>query len=1054
MSDPHEALHAFLAGRYELEEPLGEGGMGTVYVARDVKHGRRVAIKTIHPDLTTPEVRRRFQREIAITAGLQHPHILSLLDSGAAGETLYYIMPLVEGETLRQRLKRGGPMTVEEALGIADDVAGALDHAHGKGVIHRDVKPENILLTAGQALLTDFGIARALTGSEGATVTQLGQIVGTPAYMAPEQLLGEITPRTDIYALGCVVYEMLTGQPPLAAGSPGAIAARRRHETPTALREHGAEVPPHVETAIMSALSADPAQRPSTAGEFSARLERSASDAAARDARAPGRQPLGAGAPAPGALRGLRERRAGSSWQVLGGYLLASWIILQVTETLGSLVGLPLWFGRSVFVLLLALLPVFLVTGEVQRRRATAAVGGGGSGSGRLRALFTWKNAALAAGLSFAALGIGTAVHLGLGALGVGPGAPLIARGVLDRREPLVLADFENRSADSLLGGAVTEAVRVDLSQSPAIALVPAQEVRDALLRMRRGPETPLVGPLAQELARREGLKAFIVGEINPIGSAYVISVRLLATESGEELAAYRETARDRGEIIGAVDGLSKRLRARIGESLASVRQSSPLPSVTTSSLEALELLAAALRLSRQGDQEGPLPLLERAVAEDTSFAMAYRALAALNYNRGRPVEGHRYAELAYRYAERLPERERYLASAGFHSSRGWSDSTAYYYRLLLERWPDSFVYLNNLGDVYERMGRYEDALDLYRQAASVSSGNAGVYLNLASAARTLGMHALADSALEELSERFPPGRLHAITAASNASYAGDLARLDSIARDWAREADLEARGAGRELLASLEGLRGRAGRALALADSAAALYVEVGSPIWAASAMHLLVNTARAAGPESAAPYLDRWLPSFRDVDRLRSSPRFYHGALGIFATGYAAMGDSARARALLAAMDSLAASEDFRPTGIGEHVQAVLALQEGRPADALTHLEQARVTDYGLVHAYSRLLLADAHAALGQLPEAVAHYEAVAGTLGLSFMDVRAHPPLQAVAHERAGQLYLAVGDTTAALRHLATFVDLWRNADPELQPRVQAAQQAIDSIFAERG
>ena len=1052
MSDPHEALHAHLADRYELEKVLGEGGMGTVYLALDLRHERRVAIKTIRPDLTTPEVRSRFEREIKIMASLQHPHILPLLDSGTAGDTLFYIMPFVEGETLRRRMTRGDRVPVEEAVSIARDAAGALDYAHGKEVIHRDIKPENFLLTAGHALITDFGIAKALSEPDGTTVTQLGQIVGTPAYMAPEQLLGEVTPRTDIYALGCVVYEMLSGSVPLAATSPGEIAARRLREAPVPLRELRADVPPRVDEAVMRALSQDPAQRPATAGEFAASLqladpERASLTQAASDR--PEARSLPVDAP-----EGRLGLRAGGPWQVLGGYVLAAWIILQVAETLGSLIGLPLWFGRLLFVLLLALLPVVVLTSHVQRRRGETAPAGAGPEGAEPRTRFTWRNVAIAAGLGFAALGVGTAAHLGLRAIGVGPAASLIASGVLDRREPLVLADFDNQSPDSLLGGAVTEALRVDLSQSPAMTLMTAQEVREALGRMRRDPETPLNDALAREMARREGLKGFIVGEINPVGSAYVISVRLVATETGQELATYRETARSRGEIIEAVDRLSKRLRTKIGESLASVRQSSALPAVTTSSLEALELLSAALKLSRQGDQEGALPLLRRAAAEDTTFAMAYRALAALSYNLGKPAEGHRYAELAYRYADRLSDRERYLASAGFHASRGWADSTAYYYRLLLERWPDSNTYLNNLGDIYERMGRYQEALELYRRATEASPAHVTGYLNLASAARTLGLHATADSALEEMSQRAPVGRLHGLTDASNAMYAGDLARLDSIARAWARQADPEARAGGREVLASLAGMRGRTALALALADSAATRYLEVGSPTWATSVMHLIVNTALATEPRAAEPLLERWLPVFRSAESLRASPPFYHFALGIFATGYAAMGETGRAYALLAQMDSLVAAGDFRPSGIGEHVRALLALREGQPAEALTYLERARIADFGLVRDHSRLLLADTHAALGQLPEAVARYDTVSGTLGLNFMDTRAHPPFQPVAHERAGQVYLALGDTTAALRHLGAFIELWAEADPELQPRVQAARQTIEEILARRG
>jgi serine/threonine protein kinase/Tfp pilus assembly protein PilF len=212
-ADPHEALHAELGDRYELEEVLAEGGMATVFLARDRKHGRQVAIKTLHPNLTTGIGPQRFEREIQVTAGLQHPHILPLLDSGVAGPFLYYIMPYVPGESMRHRMQEHGSLGEEEAVSIGLDVLEALEHAHRQGVVHRDIKPENILLGEDHALVMDFGIAKAIAdGDNGEALTQTGHAIGTPAYMAPEQFLGGATPRSDLYAVGAVMYESLTGR--------------------------------------------------------------------------------------------------------------------------------------------------------------------------------------------------------------------------------------------------------------------------------------------------------------------------------------------------------------------------------------------------------------------------------------------------------------------------------------------------------------------------------------------------------------------------------------------------------------------------------------------------------------------------------------------------------------------------------------------------------------------------------------------------------------------------------------------------------------------------
>jgi serine/threonine protein kinase len=212
--DPHEALHRELGDRYELEEVLGEGGMGTVYQARDRKHDRRVAIKTIHPDLVDRMGLSRFRREIQVTAILRHPYILPLLDSGAAGPILYYIMPCVDGESLRGRLSRG-KLKASEAVAIALDVSEGLDYAHRIGIVHRDIKPANILLEGGHALICDFGVAKAVSeagrGAAMEAITGTGRAIGTPAYMAPEQFTGDATPQSDVYALGAVLFEAVSG---------------------------------------------------------------------------------------------------------------------------------------------------------------------------------------------------------------------------------------------------------------------------------------------------------------------------------------------------------------------------------------------------------------------------------------------------------------------------------------------------------------------------------------------------------------------------------------------------------------------------------------------------------------------------------------------------------------------------------------------------------------------------------------------------------------------------------------------------------------------------
>ncbi|WP_411279245.1 serine/threonine-protein kinase, partial [Gemmatimonas sp.] len=264
-----------LSRSYTVIRELGAGGMATVYLAHDVKHERDVAIKVLHPDLGAALGGERFLSEIRTTARLQHPHILPLLDSGVADGLLYYVMPLVTGETLRAKLERERQLSVDDAVRIAREVASALEHAHKQGVIHRDIKPENILLQDASALVADFGIALAVQQAGGQRLTQTGLSLGTPQYMCPEQATGErvIDARSGVYALAAVTYELLAGQPPFTGPSVQAIVARLMTEEPRSLSVQRKAVPPSVDAAVLKGLEKLPADRYATAGEFAAALD-------------------------------------------------------------------------------------------------------------------------------------------------------------------------------------------------------------------------------------------------------------------------------------------------------------------------------------------------------------------------------------------------------------------------------------------------------------------------------------------------------------------------------------------------------------------------------------------------------------------------------------------------------------------------------------------------------------------------------------------------------------------------------------------------------------
>ncbi len=935
VSDFIERLNAALVGRYALERELGAGGMATVYLARDLKHDRHVALKVLRPELAAAMGTDRFLREITITAGLTHPHILPLLDSGSADGFLFYVMPFVEGESLRDRLNREKQLSVQETIRFTTEIADALASAHRRGVVHRDIKPENILLEEGHAVVADFGIARAMSAAGGRQLTETGLAIGTPAYMSPEQLSGEshVGASSDVYSLGCMAYEMLAGEPPFAGPTVQSMLARKAVGTVPSLRDVRNDVSASVEAAVMKSLAEVTSERYGTAPEFAAALLAGDAD------RAPARTMIG----------------------------VAALVVLVVAV------------------------------------------------------------------LAFSGLLPGT----------VRPAAA----GFFTERDRVVVSDFDNETDQPALGLAVREAVMTDLEQSKYVNVVERANIDGVLQRMRLPDTMRVDADVAVEVARRQGYPAVVTGSVIPLGAGYQLSVRIIEASTGEVAVRLRETAAGDDEVVEAVERLTHLTRRHLGESLLSVRRSDPLPALTTSSLEALQLYARGAAYAQRGFTLEAIPFAMQAVEADTAFAAAHRALGLWYVNTGSPGLAQKHIDLAHRYNDRLHPRERYLVGSTYNSFRGRLDSTAYYYRLLLDRDPDDATANNNLGDVNERMGRYEDALVLYRRAMEVSGSSTG-HLNLASAARTLGQHELADSVFQLMRERFPNVWVTWQTEASNALYAGDYGRLWQIANEMSASEFAFPRVYGRVLRASLHARNGQIGTAIALADSAARMARGVSRPFPYIALLTAQYAALSSGAPELISPYLGR-VPEF---DEVGTSPGFEYRMMGFVANGYALSGDEASANRLLVRMDSLAVGVGLRPAGIGSQVRASLTLNADRPTEALEYIREAREVEYGLLHNSTRLLLGEALTRLGRLEEAAAHYDTLTSTYRLNFNDVFTQGPISAIAHERAASTYLALGDTAAAVQHLATFVELWQDADQSVQPIVVDSRELLMRLVGE--
>jgi TolB-like protein/tRNA A-37 threonylcarbamoyl transferase component Bud32 len=419
-----------LASRYRVERVLGEGGMATVYLAVDLKHNRKVALKVMRPELAATLGSERFLREVEIAGRLNHPHILPMHDSGEADGLLYYVMPYIDGESLRDRIKREGQLPVEESLRLAREVSEALAYAHSQGVIHRDMKPANVLLSAGHALVADFGIARAMGGD---AITHTGLAIGTPQYMSPEQAMGStVDGRTDVYSVGAVLYEMLAGDPPFGGPNSQAILTRSLTEPPRALTASRPAISPAINTLVTRALEKDPTARYADAKAFADALQRGIDQA---------RQTSGTIEVQSGVSPGL-------VWGLFAG---ASAIALMLAYLLVRSRGLPSWTLGFAVLLLAIGAAVLFATGRAEKRRI------GGLTLGGLEKRLTYRNAAIGGVLAMMLWAlVSTTLTLGgtpsRGTAAESPGAVRLAVLPFENRGDPADAYFADGIADEMRG--------------------------------------------------------------------------------------------------------------------------------------------------------------------------------------------------------------------------------------------------------------------------------------------------------------------------------------------------------------------------------------------------------------------------------------------------------------------------------------------------------------------------------------------------------------------------------------------------------------------------
>jgi tetratricopeptide (TPR) repeat protein len=1021
--------------------------MSRVFVAQELRLGRDVVVKVLAPDLALGISAERFEREIRTVAALQQANIVPVLTAGETDGLPYYTMPFVEGESLRAHLGRG-PMAIAEVVGIVKDVARALGYAHQRGIVHRDIKPDNVLLSGGTAVVTDFGIAKAIsaarTSAGGATLTQVGTSIGTPAYMAPEQAAGDanVDHRADIYALGAMTYELLAGHPVFSDRTAQRMLAAHLSETPRPIGELRPDVPATLAELVMRCLAKDPDARPQSASDVVRVLDTITS---------------GTGAAAmPAVLFGGR----GMFRKALMIYAAAFVVVAVIARAAIVGIGLPEWvFAGSLVVMALGL-PVVLWTGYVQRvtRRAllstpTYTPGGtptsnhGTLATMALRAAphMSWYRTARGGLYAFGVFIAFIALFMGMRAAGIGPFGSLFASGQLNAHDPLLITDFRTTNVDSTLGRVVSDAVRAGLSGSSAITFVSPTTIVNALTRSKRPPDTRIDLAVARDLAQREGIKAIVDGEVTGVGTGYIVSVRLVRADSGSELASFRETGDGPKGLIEAADRLARAIRSKAGESLKLVNATPPLIQATTASLEALRKYSAGARANALGDDRATA-LAREAVAIDSTFASGWSALAADLSNYGGTHSAIDSAlTQAYRYRDRLPATERdaltaryFIMGPGRDRAKGIAA-----YEAILQRGETTSAILVNLGEALRSRREFARTESLNVAAIRLVPGNGTAYGNAIEMQLNQGKlreaRALAKT-LDTISRAYGASRRLLVSYA-----AGDLADVRRLT-----DSVLAASGESRRRL----GLE--AARRLALLDgrlhAAATFSTEdrAANP-GTAPAVRDLTDVMIDVAITGATPTLAARVDSIVEHIPFRELPMIDRPYL--FASAMLArVGKPEKARAMLTRYRTEMTDTSIARLHASDvhSAQGEIALASGKPREALDEFRRGDIGfDGAPVDECAPCLsfdLARAYDAAGRPDSAAMMFERYLATPFAFKPDAELDAMRLPAIRERLGQLYEQMGDTVKAIDNYRAFIELWKNADPELQPRVTDAKRRL--------
>jgi len=1007
-------------GQYEIQDQLGAGGMGIVYRAHDVKLGRTVALKFLPPHLSSDEnAKQRFMQEARAASALDHANICTIHDISEDDDgQLFIVMSFYDGQTLKYQLDEGA-LPLNDAITIGYQIALGLATSHEAGIVHRDIKPANIMVTKkGEVKILDFGVAKL---SETADLTKSGATVGTAVYMSPEQARSEpVDFRADIWSVGILLYEMLSGTRPFEGGYEAALLYSIINQDPNPLPEH---LPEGLEEIVLKCLSKAPEDRYQSATDLASELESFMSSSGLMRA-----------ASATGVQEAVVDSGPPSLTRVAAVFVGVSIVVLGVVYAGMIGFGLPDWVFVAGFVLMAAGLPVTLYAAYTEAKGAATP-------------WLTLKKAVVGGVVSMSALVIFSAAFMVMRAMGIGPAATLVTSGALEENAKLIVAEFENRTNDPTLGESVTEALRIDLSQSTVIHLMEGTSIVNVLSRMERDQDTKIDLNTAMEIATREGAEAVVTGEISAVGSGFLLSARLIAAADGRELIALRENAKDDGAIIDAIDRLSKRLREKIGESIKTIRANQNLDYVSTSSLEALRYYSEAVIVNDRGEIERSRDLLLQAIDLDSTFAMAHRKLATVYFNLGAPT--HLQVEAvtkAYELRDHLPERERWAATAYYFARVDRdNDREIAAYLSLLEKYPDDMPALNNLGLVYSLRGEAEKAVPYLRHALDVAD-RASFYDNLLDALTSLQQWDEVSKLLDQFETNQPEHprqyqfRFFEAISSRNYESADTLLKMASLNDGLVWQVSDEM------LRARYFGMRGRFKEAEAANRLSAELNIERGSTDLALyNYLNVAFNFVDLQGkPDEARAMMNEGLSRI-PLDSIPPISRPYSYLIKLLTR----LGDIDRAKELRAEYETSVPLEVQRSDFQRWEAIASISLADGEPENALGMLTNIRTEDHCEVCSVfeeARVL-----ESIGNIDGAIATHESLTSNTYASvpWFFGEEIP----ISHFRLGELYSERGDLDNAIDHYSKFMDMWIEADEDVQPQVQYARDRIDALLAQK-